>query len=103
MRAGLQIAGGTALFRLTALARADDLFQHLARAAILVRRFADRPQWLRFGLPGDEGAFERLGAALSSWRLQAALPVQPAGGAAARRGPVRPTGIAGASISEAGR
>lgn len=102
MRAGLQIAGGTALFRLVALTRADDLFERLARAAILVRRFADRPQWLRFGLPGDEEAFTRLGAALSSWRLQAALPVQPAGTAAARRWPERPLGMAAASVGEAG-
>jgi cobalamin biosynthetic protein CobC len=102
IRAGLQITGGTALFRLTALARAAELFEHLARAAILVRRFADRPQWLRIGLPGDDGAFERLGAALSSWRLQAALPVQPAGAATARRRPERPPGMAAASVGEAG-
>ena len=64
---GLAIIGGTDLFVLAGSHAAADLFEHLARRAILVRAFADRPAWLRFGLPGDAPAFERLAAALDAW------------------------------------
>jgi cobalamin biosynthesis protein CobC len=70
--AGMEIAGGTSLFRLVRTPGADRLFHHLGRAGIVVRRFEERPEWLRFGLPGSEGAWERLRAALGchdgSWR-----------------------------------
>ncbi len=49
---GLRLAGGTELFRLIDDARAGALFEHLARAGILGRRFAEQPTWLRLGLPG---------------------------------------------------
>ncbi|MBN7778395.1 threonine-phosphate decarboxylase [Nitratireductor aquimarinus] len=63
---GLTIAGGTDLFRFLRHPRAADLFDHLGRSGILVRRFAGRPDCLRIGLPGDDEAFERVRAALQS-------------------------------------
>jgi cobalamin biosynthetic protein CobC len=63
--AGLDVAGGTSLFRLVEARAADEVFRHLGRAGIWVRRFAERPAWLRFGLPADEAAWERLRAALA--------------------------------------
>jgi cobalamin biosynthesis protein CobC len=65
--AGLDIAGGTSLYRLVRTPAAADLFQHLGRAGILVRRFVERPMWLRFGLPGSEDAWMRLRAALADF------------------------------------
>ncbi len=62
--AGLEVAGGTALFRLVRTPAAPALFERLGRAGIVVRRFADEPAWLRFGLPGEEAAWQRLAAAL---------------------------------------
>jgi cobalamin biosynthesis protein CobC len=62
--AGMEIAGGTSLFRLARTSGADRLFHHLGRAGILVRRFEERPDWLRFGLPGNDVAWERLRTAL---------------------------------------
>ena len=62
--AGLDVVGGTALFRLARDAAAADLFDRLGRAGIFVRRFADQPTWLRFGLPGAQAAWARLEAAL---------------------------------------
>jgi len=66
--AGLGIVGGTSLYRLIDDVGAQELYGHLGRAGILVRRFDDRPTWLRFGLPGDETGFARLAAALADWR-----------------------------------
>jgi cobalamin biosynthetic protein CobC len=65
--AKLEILGGTPLFRLVQTPAADALFDHLGRAGILVRRFADRPTWLRFGLPGNEAAWQRLAAELTGF------------------------------------
>jgi cobalamin biosynthetic protein CobC len=62
--AGLEILGGTPLYRLTASPEADSLFTRLGRAGILVRRFAEQPAWLRWGLPGDENEWQRLADAL---------------------------------------
>jgi cobalamin biosynthetic protein CobC len=59
-RAGFDLAGGTPLFRLVQTAIARECFDQLGRAGILVRRFAEHPRWLRFGLPGDETAWQRL-------------------------------------------
>jgi cobalamin biosynthetic protein CobC len=58
--AALEIVGGTALYRLVRSAAAAELFDRLGRAGIFVRRFADQPTWLRFGLPGPEAEWERL-------------------------------------------
>ena len=63
-RAGLEIIGGTPLFRLVRAKEAASLFQQLGEAGIFVRRFAEHPSWLRFGLPGGEAAWKRLEAAL---------------------------------------
>ena len=63
--AGLAPVGGTDLYRLVRVAGADRIADRLGDHHILVRRFADRPDWLRFGLPADEAAMDRLDAALS--------------------------------------
>ena len=36
------------------------------RSGILVRRFTEQPDWLRFGLPAGESEWKRLAAALAS-------------------------------------
>jgi cobalamin biosynthesis protein CobC len=64
--AGLEIFGGTSLFRLVRTNEATQLFQHLGENGILVRRFAEHPSWLRFGLPGGETEWERLRKAMAS-------------------------------------
>jgi cobalamin biosynthesis protein CobC len=66
-KTGLEILGGTSLFRLAQTPAASELHQHLGHAGILVRRFIEQPTWLRFGLPGGEDAWMRLHAALSAF------------------------------------
>jgi cobalamin biosynthesis protein CobC len=63
--AGMEIIGGTSLFRLVRTPAADRLFHHLGRAGILVRRFQEYPEWLRVGLPGNGVAWDRLRRALN--------------------------------------
>lgn len=63
-RAGFGLIGGAALFRLVRHDKAGEWFTRLCRKGILARPFPKRPDWLRFGLPGDEQAWERLTAAL---------------------------------------
>jgi cobalamin biosynthesis protein CobC len=65
--AGLDVVGGTPLFRLVRSAAAGELFRHLGRAGILVRRYVEQPEWLRFGLPRGEQEWRRLRAALSTF------------------------------------
>ncbi len=65
--AGFEILGGTDLFRLVALPAARSIHDHLGRAGILVRGFADRPTWLRFGLPGSKSDLARLDSALTGY------------------------------------
>lgn len=62
--AGLTTVGGTPLFRLVNTELAAEISDTLAKRGILVRRFPSNPRWLRFGLPGNELAWERLSAAL---------------------------------------
>jgi cobalamin biosynthetic protein CobC len=62
--AGLEIVGGTHLYRLVRTNRAAFVFERLGRAGIIVRRFAHSPTWLRFGLPGPEPHWQRLAEAL---------------------------------------
>jgi cobalamin biosynthetic protein CobC len=62
--AGMEIIGGTPLFRLVRTPAAGRLFNHLGQAGVLVRRFPAHPDWLRFGLPGSHAASERLRSAL---------------------------------------
>ncbi len=73
--AGLEIAGGTSLFRLVHTPAAAALADHLGRAGIVVRRFAEAPTSLRFGLPADEAAWERLAAALDGFAVAKAPSV----------------------------
>jgi cobalamin biosynthetic protein CobC len=69
--AGLDVAGGTSLFRFVRAPAAPDLFDQLGRAGIFVRRFAGEVAWLRFGLPGRETEWERLAAALGEFHSPA--------------------------------
>lgn len=64
---GLQVLGGTFLFRLARHERAAALYDHLGRAGILVRAFSHRGDILRFGLPGGEAEEQRLRRALEDW------------------------------------
>jgi cobalamin biosynthetic protein CobC len=64
---GLDVVGGTTLFRLVRSSAASDLFQYLGRAGIFVRRFTDRLEWLRFGLPAAEQDWRRLQRAMASF------------------------------------
>jgi cobalamin biosynthetic protein CobC len=66
--AGLDILGGTALFRLARTEAAGALFDRLGRAGILTRRFLDQPHWLRFGLPSGEPQWQRLQIAMADFR-----------------------------------
>jgi cobalamin biosynthetic protein CobC len=62
--AGFNISGGTPLFRLAGRPDAAGWFERLGRAGILVRRFEERPDQLRFGLPGSDAAWQRLSTVL---------------------------------------
>jgi cobalamin biosynthesis protein CobC len=64
---GLDIVGGTNLFRLVRANRASELFHHLGRAGILVRAFPEKSDWLRFGLPANEKAWRWLQIALAAF------------------------------------
>lgn len=68
-RNGLAIVGGTDLFVLTEHPAAKRLWEHLARQGILVRKFAERPRRLRFGLPGQTRDWRRLAKALAAFPL----------------------------------
>jgi cobalamin biosynthetic protein CobC len=61
---GLEVVGGTSLYRLTRSPDAEQLFAQLGRAGILVRRFSEDPTWLRWGLPRSENEWRRLSDAL---------------------------------------
>ncbi|WP_105386165.1 threonine-phosphate decarboxylase CobD [Neorhizobium alkalisoli] len=52
--AGIPVAGGTSLFRFIRGPRAQAIFQHLGERGIITRRFAERPEDLRIGLPAAE-------------------------------------------------
>lgn len=57
----------TALFATLSSPHSNELFDYLARRAILTRRFDQQPL-LRFGLPGDDAGWQRLAAALNEWK-----------------------------------
>ena len=63
-RASWRIIGGASLFRLAARRDARASFERLLAEGILARPFADAPDRLRFGIPCDENAWERLATAL---------------------------------------
>jgi cobalamin biosynthetic protein CobC len=62
----LEIVGGTLLFRLTQGSGPNQIFQELGHSGILVRRFNGHRTWLRWGIPQNAVAWQRLEAALSS-------------------------------------
>ena len=64
--AGLEPVGGTRLFQLCETGNAPAAADQLGHAGILVRAFPGQRTRLRFGIPGDEAAWARLGAALAS-------------------------------------
>lgn len=63
--AGLDVVGGTPLFRLARGAGATALADRLARHGIHVRRFPHDADLVRFGLPPDETAWRRLAMAIA--------------------------------------
>ncbi len=65
---GLEILGGTSLYRLTRSSRAQEMFNELGRSGILARPFAENSTWLRWGLAPNEAAWQRLDAVLSTYR-----------------------------------
>ncbi|MBF0134682.1 MAG: threonine-phosphate decarboxylase CobD [Magnetococcus sp. DMHC-1] len=68
-RHNLPPSGSTDLFQWVVTPHARHLQDHLAKNAILVRAF-DHPPSLRFGLPGNESAWERLEKILSCQVVQ---------------------------------
>lgn len=64
-RTGHRAIGACPLFRLIEIPNGMAQFERLARQAILTRPFAERPQWLRIGLPPDAAGLARLAAALA--------------------------------------
>ncbi|WP_246733311.1 threonine-phosphate decarboxylase CobD [Methylobacterium sp. BTF04] len=60
VRAGGERIGGTCLFRTATFPDAPGLYHRLGEAGIYVRRFADAPTRLRFGLPADKTEWCRL-------------------------------------------
>ncbi|PZA11308.1 threonine-phosphate decarboxylase [Rhodopseudomonas palustris] len=64
--AGLDIVGGTPLFRLARHPGAHRLHESLAKQRIWCRRFDWADDLLRFGLPADTAGFDRLAAALAA-------------------------------------
>ncbi len=64
-RHGLHSRGACPLFRLVESDDAPAVFERLARSGVLTRPFDHAPRWLRFGVPGDDAAFDRLDRALA--------------------------------------
>ena len=62
---GWRLVGGTPLFRLYETSDGRAAQETLARHQIWSRVFAQRPTWLRLGLPGDESEWTRLAEALA--------------------------------------
>lgn len=63
---GFTIVGGTPLFCLADHPEAPSMIDRLGRHGLHVRRFRHWPTRLRFGLPGDAAAFDRLRTSLNS-------------------------------------
>ncbi|OHC73511.1 MAG: threonine-phosphate decarboxylase [Rhodospirillales bacterium RIFCSPLOWO2_12_FULL_58_28] len=61
---GMQVIGGCDLFRLVKTTEAAEIHARLARSGVLVRRFSQYPDRLRFGLPGANDDWDRLEKAL---------------------------------------
>jgi cobalamin biosynthetic protein CobC len=65
--AGLTPVGGCDLFRLVRTPHAAAVHAHLGRRGILVRIFPDRPDLVRFGLPGSDRRLDRLAEAFAAF------------------------------------
>jgi cobalamin biosynthetic protein CobC len=63
-RTGLEVAGGTSLFRFVQHEKAEAIYRTLGSRGILIRKFDERPRDLRIGLPADH-EWVRLETALS--------------------------------------
>jgi len=63
--AGVEVVGGTSLFRLVHTRRAHEIFQHLGTTGIIVRLFREQPTWLRFGIP-SESSWDRVRSRLAT-------------------------------------
>jgi cobalamin biosynthetic protein CobC len=63
--AGVEVIGGTSLFRLVHTQRAQEIFRHLGTAGIIVRAFQEQPTWLRFGIP-SESSWDRVRSGLAT-------------------------------------
>jgi cobalamin biosynthetic protein CobC len=61
----ISILGGTELFTLIQSDRALDLYHDFGNAGILVRRFEERKNWLRIGLPGPKREWHKFANVLS--------------------------------------
>ena len=64
--AGLDVIGGTDLFKLVKTVRAPKLYEVLGGQGILVRAFSEHTTWLRFGLPGKRENVVRLTSVLAN-------------------------------------
>lgn len=62
---GWRLVGGASLFRLYEMPDALAAQEKLARGQIWSRVFAQKPAWLRLGLPGSEAEWARLAEALA--------------------------------------
>lgn len=62
----LKPSGGCDLFQWVLCNHAEKLYRHLIESGILIRKF-QQPQSVRFGLPGDENAWNRLKTSLADY------------------------------------
>jgi cobalamin biosynthesis protein CobC len=69
--AGLEVTGGTVLYRFARHPDAAALHEHLARHCIWVRKFDWDSDALRFGLPGSEAGLSRLESSLLAFSSHA--------------------------------
>ncbi|WP_109614380.1 threonine-phosphate decarboxylase CobD [Pseudaminobacter salicylatoxidans] len=77
---GVEVGGGTSLFRYVKLPDAPALFETLGQQGILIRNFIWDETALRVGLPGSEAEWRRLEQALAAWatrRQERAMEAQP--------------------------
>ncbi|GBR45586.1 threonine-phosphate decarboxylase CobD [Neokomagataea thailandica] len=64
---GLEVIGQAPLFRLVRHEQAQHLWRVLCEDGIITRRFEGRDTVLRFGLPAEASAWQRLEKALQKW------------------------------------
>ncbi|MEP9396134.1 threonine-phosphate decarboxylase CobD [Mesorhizobium sp. KR2-14] len=69
---GVEVLGGTSLFRFLRLPDAAGLFAALGQSGILIRNFNWDETALRIGLPGNEGEWRRLEKSLAAWAAKRA-------------------------------